>query len=337
MNPQSLDVGVVIVSYRTAQLVITCLESLDKQRLGPGFTVRVVVVDNASGDALPVSRAVAQRGWGEWVTVIDSGHNGGFAFGNNRGMRKLRERGVPHYYHVLNPDTEVLPGAVAELVSFLEANPSVGLAGGSFRNSDGSPWCVSFRFPGLVSQMLEGMNLGLLSALFRRWIVSRQMTPRNQPVDWLCGASMLVRAPVIEATGGMDENYFLYFEETDFCRRALLAGFPSWYVPASLVMHHSGASTQVTGADEGRKRLPAYWFASRRRYFAAAYGTRKAMLIDVVAILSLGVGHLKRLLLGRMSSAVPFLLRDLIRESILWPRNRALPPAKCTATQKPDL
>ena len=333
VSARMLDIGVVIVSFRTAELTIKCLESIERQRLGPGFSARTVVVDNASGDAPGIRQAIAERGWGSWAAVIDSDRNGGFAYGNNLGIRRLSESGSPDYFFILNPDTQLLPGAIRELVAFMEANPRAGLAGSSFKNLDGSDWHISFRFPGLISQLVEGIDFGPVTTVFRRWVVPRVMEQVNQPVDWLCGAAMLVRPAVIDVTGGLDENYFLYFEETDFCRRALLAGYPSWYVPASLVMHHGGASTQVTGAQQGKRRLPRYWFESRRRYFAVTFGIPKALLIDVVAIAALGLGHVKRLLLGRMSSAVPYFLRDLIRESILWPRNRKIPPAFCTASR----
>lgn len=333
MSSQTLDIGVVIVTYRTAQMTIKSLESIDRQRLGAGYVARVVVVDNASGDAPEIRRAIDAHGWGSWATVLESDRNGGFAYGNNLGIRKLRESGSPAYFHILNPDTELLSGAIQELVAFMEANPAVGVAGSSFKNPDGSDWHIAFRFPGLISQMIDGIAFGPVTAVFRNRVVARVMTQVNQRVDWLCGASMLVRPAVIEATGGMDENFFLYFEETDFCRRALIAGYPSWYVPGSLVMHHCGGSTQITGKAEGKKRLPGYWFASRRRYFVVAFGVPQAMLIDAVAISSLALGHVKRLLLGRMSTAVPHFLRDLIRESILWPGNRNIPAALCTATR----
>ncbi len=88
----------------------------------------------------------------------------------------------------------------------------------------------------------------------------------------------------------MDENYFLYFEETDFCYRAKKAGFATWYVPESRVMHIMGQSTTVTDLTRGPKRLPSYWFESRRRYFAMTYGIGHAIGIDIVALLACSIG-----------------------------------------------
>jgi GT2 family glycosyltransferase len=153
------------------------------------------------------------------------------------------------------------------------------------------------------------------------------MSKQVQPTDWICGAAMMFRAGVVTAIGGLDENYFLYYEETDFCRRALQAGFTTWYVPESRVMHIAGQSTNVTGrSTEGSARLPTYWFESRRRYFGVSFGMRKAMLIDAVAIVSMSVGLIKQTLMRKRP--VPFFLRDLMTHSVLRKRNRVIPPFK---------
>jgi GT2 family glycosyltransferase len=130
----------------------------------------------------------------------------------------------------------------------------------------------------------------------------------------------------------MDENYFLYFEETDFCRRARNRGFTTWYVPDGRIMHIGGQSTGVTDLSGGLKRLPGYWFASRRRYFAVTFGVSRAILIDIVAIFAYSLGWLKRIALGRTNAVVPYFVRDLLRNSILWPRNRNFAAVKCDLT-----
>jgi hypothetical protein len=165
--------------------------------------------------------------------------------------------------------------------------------------------------------------------LFNRWTVAQYMTQVTQPIDWICGASMLIRPAVFASIGGMDENYFLYFEETDFCYRAKRAGFPTWYVPESRVMHIMGQSTTVTDLTTGPKRLPSYWFESRRRYFAMTYGIAHAVGIDIVALLACGIGMVKRAILGRLGTVTPYFIRDLVRYSPIWPRNRKFPAVRC--------
>lgn len=326
-----LDIATVIVSYRSAALTIEALRSLAAERGRPGLRLRAVVVDNASGDLPQIEQAVARYGWDCWVSLLAAPRNGGFAYGNNLGIAHARSVAPPSYVYLLNPDAQVRPHAIETLVGFLEAHPAVGIAGSGFDNLDGSDWPIAFRFPTLWSELDQGLGIGVITRLLQRWVVARRMSRMSERVDWVCGASMLIRPAVLDAIGGFDENYFLYYEETDFCRRALQAGFETWYVPESRVMHIAGQSTRVTERGGRPKRLPSYWFESRRRYFAMSYGTGHAIAIDVVALLAHSIGQLKRLCLGRGATAVPRFIRDLIHHSILWRSNRSLPAVYCGA------
>jgi GT2 family glycosyltransferase len=324
---RELDIAVVIVTYKCAALTLASLKSVNAERAAAEVRIRVIVVDNASGDAKELARAIEANNWSSWVTLVTAPRNGGFAYGNNVGMQWAYAGGTPAYVYLLNPDAEVRSGAIASLARFLESHPDVGIAGSSFETFDGNDWPFAFRFPGLMSELLQGMEIGALMRLFDRWVVARPMSPVAQPTDWICGASMMIRPSVLARIGGMDENYFLYFEETDFCYRAKQAGFPTWYVPGSRVMHIMGQTTTVTDISVGPRRLPGYWFESRRRYFAVTYGIGKAIAIDVVALIANSVGLIKRIALRRQS--VPHFVRDLIRHSPMWPRNRNLAVIRC--------
>ncbi len=322
------DIAVVIVTYKSAALTVESLRSVAAERSAPRFHIRAIVVDNASGDTPYIADAIESNGWRSWVTLVTAAKNGGFAYGNNLGIARAYEKRTPSYIYLLNPDAQVRSGAIGSLAQFLESHPEVGIAGSSFENLDGSDWPIAFHFPSLMSEMLHGMELGLLMRLFKRWMVAQHMTKASQPIDWICGASMLIRPAVFQSIGGMDENYFLYFEETDFCYRAKKAGFATWYVPESRVMHIMGQSTMVTDPTSGPKRLPSYWFESRRRYFAMTYGISHAIRIDIVALLACSIGIVKRAALGRTHTATPHFVRDLIRHSIIWPRNREFPAVR---------
>ena len=323
---RSVNVVVLTVSYKSAALTIESLRSVaaERERAAPGIDIRAIVVDNASGDYPLLKRAVAENGWGSWAQVILAPRNGGFAYGNNLALQKAFAEHAPDYLHLLNPDAQVRPGAITALVRFLEAHDTVGIAGSSFENLDGSDWPIAFRFPSLISELCAALHIGLVDRLLQRWQVPRQMSRTAQPVDWISGASMLIRAKVFATIGGLDENYFLYFEETDFCRRARAAGFATWYVPESRVMHDAGQTTKVMERTGGPTRLPAWWFESRRRYFAVAFGMRRAILIDLIVALAYPVGLLKRFALGRGATAVPRYYRDFLRHSVLRPRNRTV-------------
>lgn len=324
MATVDLKVSVVIVSFRSARLAIDCLRSLERERATSCLKISAQVIDNDSGDYPVLARAVEEHGWGSWITLLRAARNGGFAYGNNIGIRRALETDAADYVFILNPDTEVRPGAIDALVHFLELHSDAGIAGSSLEGPDGSQRPISFRFPTLISEACTALGVGFVTRLFKRWEVAVAMRPIAQPVDWVCGASMMVHSKVIRVIGGMDENYFLYFEETDFCFRARQAGFSTWYVPESRVMHMIGQSTGATERTSPSKGIPEYWFESRRRYFALTLGIARAMLLDLLVLLLYPLGSLKRALVGKRSQSVPRYLRDLWRHTILRPKNRTL-------------
>lgn len=319
---KELDVAVAIVSYKSAGLTIDCLRSIEPERSTPGVRVRAIVLDNASGDATAIGEAIAANSWSSWVTLIQARRNGGFAYGNNLAIQEACGERPADYVYLLNPDTVLRPGAIGALTRFLEDHVEVGIAGSSFENLDGTDWPIAFKFPSMLSELEGGLQLGLATRLLQRWAVPVQMGKVDQSIDWVPGASMMIRRSVIDKIGGFDEGYFLYFEETDFCLRAKRAGFSTWYVPESRVMHIAGQSTKVTERGTAPKRLPPYWFESRRRYFVTAYGVRYALAADIIALAAHTLGACKRVLLRRTDDGVPHFIPDLIRYSVVWPRNR---------------
>jgi hypothetical protein len=318
-----INVVVAIVTYKSATLTIDCLHSIDAERQAtPGVKIRAIVVDNASGDAPAIAEAIEAKGWAPWVTLLEAPTNGGFAYGNNLAFQRAYDDGPPAYFHMLNPDSLIRKGAIAALVQFLEAHPDVGTAGSTFEVDQGIDWPYAFRFPSILGELVGGLQFGLVTRALEPWVVIKEMTSVPQPIDWGGGASMMIRKEVFDAIGGLDEQYFLYFEETDFCYRAKQAGFPTWYVPDSRVLHIGQQSTKAAKEWATPKRLPGYWFNSRCHYFVANYGLRYAIAVEVVALLANSLGYLKRLLQLRADRGVPHFLADFWEHSTLWPRNR---------------
>jgi N-acetylglucosaminyl-diphospho-decaprenol L-rhamnosyltransferase len=271
---------------------------------------------------------VEANDWSSWVTLVSAPKNGGYAYGNNRGIERAYDAGSPSYICLLNPDTQVRPGAIRALAQFLETHAEAGIAGSSFETGEGRDWHIAFRFPSMIGELNQGLGLGILDSLLKRWTTVLYMADSSEAVDWVSGAAMMIKPKVFEAIGGMDENYFLFFEETDFCRRAKQAGFTTWYVPESLVMHIGGQSTTV--AQGSRERLPGYWFDSRRRYFAVTFGIPRAILIDLVAAIANCLGLIKLHVQRRHHTAIPHYVRDMLRHSVIWKRNRNIPPTQST-------
>lgn len=312
------SIAVIIVNYRTAQLAIDCLASLDADR-GGEYALSVLVVDNASrdGSVERIAEAIAARGWGRWVSLLPLADNGGFARGNNRGVVHIcKGPQPPDYLWLLNPDTVVRKGAIKALAAFLDAHPGVGIVGSRLEDLGGTPQVSAFRDHSPVSEFLSGMRLGVLDALLASWKVAPApgaSTPRKS--DWVSGASMMVRRALFDQLGLLDERYFMYFEEVDFCIRARKAGWECWHVPASRVVHFEGAASGIAVAGERAARRPRYWFESRRRFFMKNYGRLTLLLADFLWVLGYGSWRIRRLVQGKPDLDPPHLLNDFFRES----------------------
>jgi len=310
---------IVIVNYRTASLTLDCLYSLvsEVQAL-PG--TKVIVSDNASGDdsILQIQSVIDQEQWGDWVSLIALDHNGGYAFGNNAVIRPiLQSENPPPYFLLLNPDTIVRTGALTKLIEFMDKNPEIGIAGSRLEDPDGTPQRSAFQFHTVWGELDAGLRFGLVSKLLEKWVVAPPVSDIPCQTDWVAGASMIVRRSVFETIGLIDEDYFMYYEEMDFCLQAKKAGWNCWYVPESRVVHLVGQSSGVTDTKSPPKRLPQYWFDSRRRYFIKNYGQLYAKVTDIVWILSFILWRVRRQLQNKPDSDPPQLLRDFIRYSVL--------------------
>lgn len=309
-----------VVAYRGAPLTIDCLASIEPERASvPGL--HVVVVDNASPDgaADEVARAIEARGWGSWVELVRAPANRGFAAGNNVAIRHMRSHHPDAgWLLLLNPDTLVRPGALRRLLDFMVERPEVGAAGGRSEDPDATPQVCCFRFPNAVNEMLGHLGIGLLGRLFERWLTGLGIPQQPRQVDWVSGAFVLMRRAMVDQLGLMDEGYFLYFEETDYLLRAQRAGWQCWHVPDSRIVHLVGQSSGVTVRDQAPRRMPGYWFDSRRRYFVHHYGRTYAALTDLALVLVCPIGRLRHLLQGRTPHTPPHFVGDLLRHSALW-------------------
>jgi GT2 family glycosyltransferase len=273
----------VIVNYRTAEMTLRALDSLLPE-LAPYPTAKVVIVDNDSQDGSlgKLEAGVAARGCGARVSVVASDRNGGFAYGNNFAVRPaLVSEDPPDYVYLLNSDAFPDQGAVKRLVDFLDAHPQAGIAGSFIHGPDGEYHQTAFRFPTLQSELEHTLGFGPVSRMLDRYVVALPKPSETLQVDWLAGASMMIRRQVFEAIGLFDETFFLYYEETDFCRRAQLAGWPTFYVVESSVAHIGSAST---GMKDKRKRTPRYWFESRSHYFAKNHGAAYLLASNVAYV-----------------------------------------------------
>lgn len=321
---EARDFVVVIVNYRTARLVIECLESLAPE-MTANAGASALIIDNASQDSssLLIEQAIASRGWGGWARLDRSPINGGFAYGNNLAIRqilagcgdaRLSDRAL---IWMLNPDTVVRSGAVERILSFMRTHPYAGAMGTAIEDDSGNLWPYAFRFHSLAGEIESAFRSSIVTRLLRRHALARQMGPRPERVDWVSGASVVLRGAVFSTAGWFDERYFLYFEETDFFHRVARAGWDCWYVPAARVQHISGQSTGLTARDAALRRVPTYWFRSRRRYLIKNHGWLYAIAADLITLLGILAWRVRCAIKRHPHGGAPYFVRDFLRHSAM--------------------
>lgn len=260
-------VGIIILNYKTPDLVIDCLHSL-KEQIEPG--IEVVVVDNASNDgsAKRIEEEITSNEWESWARVLCSPVNGGFAAGNNLGIRAIDADA----YILLNSDTIVLPKTIRELLHAMELWPNAGLIGPGCVNQDGNKELSTFHFIRPITDFIRSASTGPISRLLRRYNVQFSTTDSAAEPDWIGFACVLIRREAIEQVGLLDDGFFMYFEDVDYCHRVRNAGWTILYWPKGTIVHLLGGSSQFASEDALQNRAPRYFYEARSRYFAKHYG-----------------------------------------------------------------
>jgi GT2 family glycosyltransferase len=281
----------------------------------------MVIVDNASGDnSVNFIQEFIDKNLIQWVTVIASDENGGYAAGNNLAINAVFNKGITaERIWFLNPDTKVRTNAGVELIKAINEN-NLHIVGSRLEDEDGTFQYSYFNFPGVISELSDGLRLGMFDKIIKNYLVRKEPSNKPMQVDWLSGASFMVSKEYIQQIGLIDDSYFLYFEELDFCLQGNRNKFYCWYIPSSRVYHAVGASTGLTGKREIQARRPQYWFDSRRRFFLKNFGGFKLLCCDLAFITGYSVWLMRKTLSksNDLSKKPPYFLRDFIRNSILF-------------------
>lgn len=284
------DAAVIVLNYRTPGLVLDCLASLDGQ-IDPDRH-EVVVVDNCSGDGSgeQIRLGIEQRGWQGWARVVESPINGGFAAGNNVGIRASRSR----WCVLLNSDTIVRPGALGVLLEAADrSDGEVGLVGPRLEWPDGERQVSTFRFRTPLTELIAASRSGWLGRRFLGHVVANPVEAWCEDLDWVSFACVAIRREVVERIGLLDERYFMYFEDMDYCRHARGAGFRVAHEPAARVVHLRGGSSEVKRRTEERKRRPRYYYGARSHYFRSWYGLAGLWLANLLWLVGWGLSLIR--------------------------------------------
>jgi N-acetylglucosaminyl-diphospho-decaprenol L-rhamnosyltransferase len=276
-----LDTLIVTVNYKTSRMVTDLILSLITEINKMGNT-HMVIVDNASGDdSVEHIQDFIEQNSINWVTLIASQCNAGYATGNNLAISSIVNKRVDvERIWFLNPDTKVKAEAGTELIKAMN-DRGLHIVGSRLEDEDGTLQCSHFNFPGIISELSEGLRLGVFDKLVKKYLVRTEPSIVPIQTDWLSGASFMVSKEYIQKVGLMDEDYFLYFEELDFFLQGKRKNMYCWYIPSSRVFHAVGASTGISDHRKKAPRRPQYWFASRRRFFLKNYGALTLFCCDL--------------------------------------------------------
>jgi len=300
----------VILNWRTAAMTRRAVEAALVAM--EGVEGALVVVDNDSQDGSFEALSAAFAGHPR-VTVLQSGRNGGYGAGNNVGIRAgLPGGAAPDHVYILNSDAFPAPDAIRVLRDYLDTHPDVGFAGSRIHGPDGEAHTTAFRFPSALGELEGAARTGPVTRLLARWVVAPPLPTSTQAVDWLAGASVMMRRSVLDGIGLFDETFFLYYEETDLCRRAAQAGWPRVYVVESRVMHIGSVSTGM----KAWARVPDYWFRSRRHYFEKNHGRAYAWAATAAHLAGIGIYGLRVLAGRKRPHWPPYFLRDLVKHTL---------------------
>lgn len=280
--------SIVIVNYRTADLCIDALRSIVAI---PELDYKIMVIDNASNDgsAEQIRQRVEEGAW-DRVSIIGSTENAGFSAGNNIGINATSSE----FVLLLNSDTIVRPGAIETLVKTLQDNPQMGMASPRLEWPDSSPQESCFRFHRPINELIRSACTGPITKLLKRYEVPLAVCDEVSYPEWTSFACVLIRRQVFEDIGLLDDRFFMYFEDVDFCRRARAAGWSIINNPEAHVVHLRGGSSPVKSQAAKKKRLPRYFYESRARYYYKHCGHTGLLVANLFWHLGAVVGWLRK-------------------------------------------
>ena len=260
--------SVVIVNYATPKLSCDALLSLYFGASDDSYK-SLIVDNNSPDDSINVLASFIEgSGLTSAVSLIASEHNAGFSAGNNIGINKSESE----YLLLLNSDTVVFPGAIDLLLQTLIDHPDMGIASPRLEWPDEQPQESCFRFHRPINELIRSASTGPITKLLKRYEVPIPVGDGNSYPEWTSFACVMIRREVFEDVGLLDEGFFMYFEDVDFCIRAAKKGWGIIHNPSARVVHLRGGSSPVKSQTAKKKRLPRYFYESRARYYHKHFG-----------------------------------------------------------------
>lgn len=278
-----MDLSIIIVNWNTRNLLEKCLISIYEKPQNLDF--EVFVVDNASSDK---SVEMVKTGFPQ-IKLIDNKENIGFAKANNQAIKQAQGE----FVLLLNPDTEILDNSLEKTISFMGTHREAGIAGCRILNSDHSAQPSVRKFPDLWSQIIILLKLHhLLPKFISHYLIPDFDYSKTQEVEQVMGAFFMIRKEIFERIGFFDENFYIWFEEVDFCKRVKNCGGKIYYTSEAEIIHHQGQSFKQILSLQKQK----IFNRSLRYYFKKHHSAIKYFIISIFSLFSLPLAYLVQIL-----------------------------------------
>jgi GT2 family glycosyltransferase len=283
---------VSVINFRTAEMTIACVGSVlqDMQ----GVDGHVVIVDNLSedGSAEHLAEWIESNDLADRVSLVRSPTNSGFSGGHNQGMSHV----AAAHYLLLNSDAVLRPGFIAEMLTAASEAPDAGFYAPRLTYEDGTVQDSAFRFHGPLSELIRASRSGPITRLLKRHEVALGPNPAESDVDWVSFACVMLNGRMVREIGPMDEGYFLYYEDAEYCLRARRKGWRVKLVPTASAVHFRGGSGPVKALARSRDRLPRYYYSSRTRFLYQAHGMSGLFAANALYLVGRGMFAVSRML-----------------------------------------
>ena len=326
MSITQAKVAIITVTFNSSGFIDNYLQAITP--FINSTSHELILIDNASTDDTidQVKQHIKQHKLQNNIHIIPLAENVGFGRGCNTGITKALEIKAA-YMWFLNPDTEALTDSADKLLSLFQTNKTVDFAGSLLTNEHKQIRAGAFRFPTIINVCLSSLKLGFLDKLLKNHTTAIPIENHPYQADWLTGASFMARSHCVEALGGFDPTFFLYFEEVDLFYRAKQKGFTVWCCSDSQIFHISGASTGINNQKNDKsqhikkytptKRQPSYWFESRRYFYLSNYGKLYFTAVDLCQVSCLILWKLRAKLQKKDDDTPSHFIRDIIKYSYL--------------------
>ena len=288
-----LKLSVVILNYGTPDLAIAAGDSV---LVDLPANARLVMVDNASPDDSWRRLNAWRAGLGSPapVDLVLSPANTGYSGGNNLGMKAHEAE----FYVLLNSDASVRTGALLRLLEAMESDPRLGILGPQLIGPDRKPLISRFRTPTPLTEFVDASGTDLFFRLLRNHVVAIRDDEAAEP-GWIGFPCIMLRGAMVKEIGFLDERYFMYFEDIAYFRRAVRAGWKIGRRADAVVDHFCGRSSNVEARADMKERLPAYYYASRARFFQGEYGYGGFLAANLLWYAGRAVSYLRILALQK--------------------------------------